>query len=161
AQFQSDYGALRAALDSFGLTGLPIAIGETGWATAGTNPTNSPGTPNIANALRYFHDYAAQGTASTLFFETFDEPWQAHPPDHRPPPPVLQGLAPPVPAPPLLFQGCPRPLKAHPAPPPALGRAPLRPAHPPPPGSPPAAPCARAVQPAHGDRRVGDAGRDR
>jgi exo-beta-1,3-glucanase (GH17 family) len=107
AQFQSDYGALRAALDSFGLTGLPIAIGETGWATAGTNPTNSLGTPNTANALRYFNDYVAQVTTSTLFFEAFDEPWKANPqtdpqsvePHFGLPSSRLLGSPPPLPAP--------------------------------------------------------------
>ena len=79
AQFHTDYDALRTALNSFGLTGLPIAIGETGWATAGTNPTNSLGTPSAANALQYFNDYVAQVTASTFFFEAFDEPWKANP----------------------------------------------------------------------------------
>ena len=79
AQFHTDYDALRAALDSFGLNSLPIAIGETGWATAGTNPTNPLGTPSTANALKYFTDYVAQVTASTFFFEAFDEPWKANP----------------------------------------------------------------------------------
>ena len=79
AQFHSDYVALRTALNSFGLDGLTIAIGETGWATVGTNPTNALGTPSTANALRYFNDYVAQVTASTFFFEAFDEPWKANP----------------------------------------------------------------------------------
>ena len=79
SQFHTDYDALRAALNSFGLGSLPIAIGETGWATAGTNPTNSLGTPNTANALTYFNDYVAQVTVSTFFFEAFDEPWKANP----------------------------------------------------------------------------------
>jgi MYXO-CTERM domain-containing protein len=79
SQFHTDYDALRAALNSFGLGSLPIAIGETGWATAGTNPTNSLGTPNTANALTYFNDYVAQVTVPTFFFEAFDEPWKANP----------------------------------------------------------------------------------
>jgi len=78
-QFHSDYDALRMALNSFGLGSLPIAIGETGWATAGTNLINPLGTPSTANALKYFNDYVAQVTASTFFFEAFDEPWKANP----------------------------------------------------------------------------------
>jgi exo-beta-1,3-glucanase (GH17 family) len=79
AQFHTDYDALRAALNGFGLGNLPISIGETGWATAGTNPTNSLGTPNTVNALKYFNDYVAQVTVPTFFFEAFDEPWKANP----------------------------------------------------------------------------------
>jgi hypothetical protein len=48
-------------------------------ASGFTNPTNSLGTPNAANALKYFNDYVAQVTASTFFFEAFDEPWKANP----------------------------------------------------------------------------------
>jgi len=109
SQFDTDYDALRAALNCFGLGSLPIAIGETGWATAGTNPTNSLGTPNTANALTYFNDYVAQVTVSTFFFEAFDEPWKANPQSVEPhfglpstgfgsPPP-----APPAPEPSSLF----------------------------------------------------------
>src|SRR5262249_3192556 len=36
-------------------------------------------TPSAANALRYFDDYVAQVTATTFFFEAFDEPWKANP----------------------------------------------------------------------------------
>jgi exo-beta-1,3-glucanase (GH17 family) len=79
AQFHTDYDALRTALNGFGLGSLPIAVGETGWATAGENPTNTIGMPTTANALRYFNDYVAQVTASTFFFEAFDEPWKANP----------------------------------------------------------------------------------
>src|SRR5262249_22931220 len=79
AQFHPDYDALRTALNGCGLGSLLIAVGETGWATAGTNPTNVPGTPSTANALRYFNDYVAQVTASTFFFEAVDEPWKANP----------------------------------------------------------------------------------
>jgi len=48
-------------------------------ASGFTNPTNSLGTPNTANAPTYFNDYVAQVTASTFFFEAFDEPWKANP----------------------------------------------------------------------------------
>jgi exo-beta-1,3-glucanase (GH17 family) len=107
SQFHTDYDALRTALNSFGLGSLPIAIGETGWATAGTNTTNSLGTPNTANALKYFNDYVAQVTVSTFFFEAFDEPWKANPqtnpqsvePHFGLPKSGLVGSPPPVPAP--------------------------------------------------------------
>src|SRR5262249_60413462 len=52
---------------------------ETGGERAGTTRTNVLGTPSTANALRYFNDYVAQVTASTFFFESFDEPWKANP----------------------------------------------------------------------------------
>ncbi len=109
SQFHTDYDALRAALNGFGLGSLPIAIGETGWATAGTNSTNPLGTPNTVNALRYFNDYVAQVTVSTFFFEAFDEPWKANPqtnpqsvePHFGLPAPRLLGSPPPVPPAPV------------------------------------------------------------
>lgn len=79
AQFNADLTALRSALDGFGLSNLKIAVGETGWATAGTNPTNTLGIPNFANANKYFDDYMAQVSLQTFFFEAFDEPWKANP----------------------------------------------------------------------------------
>lgn len=78
-QFQADYGVLRNAINSFGLSGLPIAVGETGWATAGVNPVNSAAVTSVANMQRYVADYSAQATALTFLFEAFDEPWKAQP----------------------------------------------------------------------------------
>ena len=112
-QFHTDYDALRAALNSFGLGSLPIAIGETGWATAGTNPTNPLGTPSTANALTYFNDYVAKVTASTFFFEAFDEPWKANPQTDP------QSVEPHFGLPSRGFAGSPPPLPPEPAPAPS------------------------------------------
>lgn len=79
SQFGTDYQALRAALDGFGLDGLQIAIGETGWATAGTNAVNPSAVASVANGQKYFADYVAQVTVPTFMFEAFDEPWKANP----------------------------------------------------------------------------------
>jgi exo-beta-1,3-glucanase (GH17 family) len=79
SQFNADSNALRSALDSFNLSGLAIAIGETGWATAGVNSVNPSGIPSVANAQQYFQDYLAQVKLQTFMFEAFDEPWKANP----------------------------------------------------------------------------------
>lgn len=81
-QFEADYNSLRNSLNSFGLSGLEIYVGETGWATAGTNTANALGIPNLANAEKYYNDYVAWATAhnvQTFLFEAFDEPWKANP----------------------------------------------------------------------------------
>lgn len=81
-QFQADYNALRNALNGFGLSSLQIYVGETGWATEGVNQANALGTPNLANAEKYYNDYVAWARANnvpTFLFEAFDEPWKANP----------------------------------------------------------------------------------
>lgn len=81
-QFEADYNSLRNSLNGFGLSGLKIVVGETGWATAGTNTANTLGIPNLANAEKYFNDYVAWATANnveTYLFEAFDEPWKGNP----------------------------------------------------------------------------------
>lgn len=78
-QFDADFNALRSALDGFGLSSLQIGIGETGWAKAGTNAVNPQGIPSIANAQKYFADYATHATVQSFMFEAFDEPWKANP----------------------------------------------------------------------------------
>jgi len=70
---------LRNAINSFGLSSLPIAVGETGWATAGVNSVNSAAVTSVANMQRYVADYSAQATALTFLFAAFDEPWKAPP----------------------------------------------------------------------------------
>jgi exo-beta-1,3-glucanase (GH17 family) len=63
--------------ESIGVNGVTVAdmvslmdYAKTQRSASGfTNPTNSLGTPNTANAPTYFNDYVAQVTASTFFFE--------------------------------------------------------------------------------------------
>lgn len=78
-QFRTDYNALRTALNSFGLSSLQIVVGETGWASAGTNTVNPSGVPSLPNSQKYFSDYVGQVTVPAFMFEAFDEPWKANP----------------------------------------------------------------------------------
>jgi len=88
-----------------GVSRPAVSLAHGGHKSGFRSPTNSLGTPNTTNALTYFNDYVAQVTASTFFFEAFDEPWKANPQSVEPhfglpstgfgsPPP-----APPAPAP--------------------------------------------------------------
>ncbi|MFO0944645.1 MAG: glycosyl hydrolase family 17 protein [Planctomycetota bacterium] len=81
-QFEADFSSLRNSLNGFGLSGLQIIVGETGWATAGTNTANALGIPSVANAQKYYNDYVAWAVAhnvETYYFAAFDEPWKASP----------------------------------------------------------------------------------
>lgn len=81
-QFEADYNTLRGALNGFGLPTLEIYVGETGWATEGTNTANSLGIPSLANAEKFYNDYVAwarEHNVPTYLFAAFDEPWKANP----------------------------------------------------------------------------------
>ncbi len=72
-------GNLSGALRILGqLYSKPIAIGETGWPSAGQ--PNGTAVPGIANERRFVTDiyrHPAAEDLSLFLFEMFDEPWKA------------------------------------------------------------------------------------
>ncbi|RLN96136.1 hypothetical protein BBJ28_00014143 [Nothophytophthora sp. Chile5] len=57
--------------------GKKVVVGETGWASAGSDPKASIASP--ANAARYFQDFynmAQQQGLEFFYFEAFDEEWK-------------------------------------------------------------------------------------
>jgi exo-beta-1,3-glucanase (GH17 family) len=83
---KSQFERARAGLVKLNLAGLPMVIGETGWAAVDT-----PGGPNLnlrahpVNQKMYFDAMQtwaqqgradAQGPRAIFFFQAFDEPWK-------------------------------------------------------------------------------------
>jgi exo-beta-1,3-glucanase (GH17 family) len=66
----------------YGATGKPIMVGEHGWPTAGDDYGRSH--PGIGNQHLYFvatSKWFRERNWSAFFFEFFDEPWKATPPE--------------------------------------------------------------------------------
>jgi exo-beta-1,3-glucanase (GH17 family) len=86
ATTQTQYNAVRNALDFMGKASLPIVIGETGWKSVntGNGDGNLPFRASPANQkmyydrLRTWESAARTGTGprTIFYFEAFDEPWK-------------------------------------------------------------------------------------
>ena len=82
AETRRQYGVARAYLDSKGLTGMPITVGETGWKAV--DPGDLPFRAHPANQKLYIDrlaTWAAEGRNGTgpkalFYFEAFDEAWK-------------------------------------------------------------------------------------
>ena len=82
AAAQKDYAAVRSYLDSKGLVGMPIVIGETGWKAVASGGETFRAHP--VNHKMYFDRLSAwsaaakagAGPTTIFYFEAFDEPWK-------------------------------------------------------------------------------------
>jgi len=81
AAAKSDFNAVRAYMDSLGLSNTPIVIGETGWKAVASGGENYRAHP--VNQKMYFdrltawmNSSAAAKPKSIFYFEAFDEPWK-------------------------------------------------------------------------------------
>jgi hypothetical protein len=76
------YGVARAYLDSKGLTGMPITVGETGWNAVDLGKLSFRAHPvNQKLYVDRLATWATQGRAGAgpaaiFYFEAFDEPWK-------------------------------------------------------------------------------------
>jgi GPH family glycoside/pentoside/hexuronide:cation symporter len=76
AELDNLFQSTRLAVNEI-VPGLPIAIGETGWPSAG-NP-NGLAAPTLNNAERYFNEvlaWAGGNSYNVFYFEAFDENWK-------------------------------------------------------------------------------------
>jgi exo-beta-1,3-glucanase (GH17 family) len=78
ARAKFEYAAVRAHMDSLGLSGMPIVIGETGWQA---DPAMVPFRSHPVNQKMYvdaMNAWLASGTGprAIFHFEAFDEPWK-------------------------------------------------------------------------------------
>ncbi|MCD1655718.1 hypothetical protein K7J14_13555 [Treponema zuelzerae] len=83
---KKQYQAARDNLDAWGLTDMPLIIGETGWKHRDTN--SWPGRSHPVNAKMYYDrmmDWVygsgraadqSDGPWACFYFEAFDEPWK-------------------------------------------------------------------------------------
>ncbi|KAL4150847.1 hypothetical protein PRNP1_010243 [Phytophthora ramorum] len=71
------YTRFSALVDTAGAYSKEVVVGETGWASDGTDAAASPAT--AANAAKYFYDFytlAAEKDLMYFYFSAFDEPWK-------------------------------------------------------------------------------------
>jgi exo-beta-1,3-glucanase (GH17 family) len=78
ARAKFEYTAVRAHMDSLGLTAMPIVIGETGWQA---DPAMVPFRAHPVNQKMYVDRINAwqasgDGPRTIFYFEAFDEPWK-------------------------------------------------------------------------------------
>ncbi len=82
AEARRQYNEARVALDSKGLTNIPIIIGETGWNAVDLGRLAFRAHPvNQKMYLDRLNAWAAEGRAgagpkAVVYFEAFDEPWK-------------------------------------------------------------------------------------
>ncbi|GMF52787.1 unnamed protein product [Phytophthora fragariaefolia] len=71
------YERFSALVETASTYSKEVIVGETGWASDGTDADASPAT--TANAAKYFYDFytlAAEKDLMYFYFSAFDEPWK-------------------------------------------------------------------------------------
>ncbi|KAE8876624.1 hypothetical protein PF005_g22114 [Phytophthora fragariae] len=71
------YERFSALVETASTYSKEVIVGETGWASNGTDADASPAT--AANAAKYFHDFytlAEEKDLMYFYFSAFDEPWK-------------------------------------------------------------------------------------